>query len=251
MLAAAIAGLSGSAWALILILAFVLIWGCVLGVRMAAWKTSRRAARARKLGEVGERRGLRVLRKAGYRIVERQPSGRSRVVVDGQQHGFRLRADALVKRAGLVYVAEFKGGQQVARLSNRHTRRQLLEYAIAFDVDGILLVDAVEGEISTVEFVCADGLPVASRARDLDDDEYEDGVEDDEYDDEYEDDEYEDGEDEEYEDGEEYEDEEYEDGQDDEYDAEHEEHDGYEDDDDAYVEENEAASTPARRRRAS
>ncbi len=242
MLAAAIAGLSGSAWALILILAFVLIWGCVLGVRMAAWKTSRRAARARKLGEVGERCGLRVLRKAGYRIVERQPSGRSRVVVDGQQHGFRLRADALVKRAGLVYVAEFKGGQQVARLSNRHTRRQLLEYAIAFDVDGILLVDAVEGEISTVEFVCADGLPVASRARDLDDDEYEDGVEDDEYDD----DEYEDGEDEEYEDDG------YEDGQDDEYDAEHEEHDGYEeDDDDAYVEEDGAASTPARRRRAS
>lgn len=244
MLAAAIAGLSGSAWALILILAFVLVWGCVLGVRMAAWKTSRRAARARKLGEVGERRGLRVLRKAGYRIVERQPSGRSRVVVDGQQHGFRLRADALVKRAGLVYVAEFKGGQQAARLSNRNTRRQLLEYAIAFDVDGVLLVDAVEGEISTVEFVCADGLPVASRARDLDEDEYEDGVEDDEYDDdEYEDDEYEDGEGDE-------------DDEDDEYDAERDEHDGYEeehddDDDDAYVEEDEAASTPARRRRAS
>ncbi len=166
MLAGGFAGLSGSLWALILILGFVLIWGWVVGLRTAAWKVSRRAARARKLGEAGERRGLRLLRRAGYRILERQPSGRARVRVDEQVQGFRVRADALVTRDEMVFVVEFKGGEQVSSLKHRHTRRQLLEYSLAFDVDGVLLVDAYDGEILTVEFLCADGLPVASRARD-------------------------------------------------------------------------------------
>ena len=178
LLVATIAGLSGSVWALILILAFVLVWGCVIGVRMASWKTSRQTARSRKIGAAGERRGIKMLRKAGYRILEHQPSGRAKVRIDDQPQCFRVRADALVKRDGMVFVVELKGGEMVSTLRHRHTRRQLLEYSLAFDVDGVLLVDAYAGNIHTVEFMCADGLPVATRARDFDeayedDDEYE------------------------------------------------------------------------------
>ena len=44
------------------------------------------------------------------------------------------------------------GGPQVARITHRATRRQLLEYAAVFDVDGVLLVDAEGGRIHRVEF---------------------------------------------------------------------------------------------------
>jgi hypothetical protein len=37
-------------------------------------------------------------------------------------------------------------------LSSAATRRQLLEYRLAFDVDGVLLVDVETGEVSEVEF---------------------------------------------------------------------------------------------------
>ena len=49
-------------------------------------------------------------------------------------------------------VAEFKGGAGSSSVTNRATRRQVLEYAVLFDVDGVLLVDADTGTIHEVEF---------------------------------------------------------------------------------------------------
>lgn len=74
------------------------------------------------------------------------------LLVDGESQQFRVRADAIVSRRGQRFVVEFKGGQDVARVGHRGTRRQLLEYAFAFPADGVLLVDAVGGRIARVEF---------------------------------------------------------------------------------------------------
>jgi hypothetical protein len=73
------------------------------------------------------------------------------VRADGEPLTFGLRADYLVQRSGRRYVAEVKTGRQAPRLSHGPTRRQLLEYSSAFDVHGVILVDADAETLTHVE----------------------------------------------------------------------------------------------------
>ena len=125
--------------------------GVAGGLRLAHWRVVRRVARSRRLGRVGESRGRRLLERAGYRILDEQVSARGELKIDGRVERFLVRADALVERRRRRYVAEYKGGLDVARITHRATRRQLLEYAHVFDVHGVLLVDVPGGTVHHVE----------------------------------------------------------------------------------------------------
>ena len=72
--------------------------------------------------------------------------------VDGEPVDVRSRADGVVERDGLRFVAEVKTGQMAPNPRNPATRRQLLEYLHVFDVDGVLLVDMVQERILEVRF---------------------------------------------------------------------------------------------------
>ena len=100
---------------------------------------------------VGESDALVLLRDAGYEVLERQIPGSWMVHANGEPHTFDLRADYLVGFRGRRYIAEVKTGRLATRLSHGATRRQLLEYWAAFDVAGVLLVDADRGTITHVE----------------------------------------------------------------------------------------------------
>jgi hypothetical protein len=113
-----------------------------------AWALRDRAAR----GAEGEVRAERLLRAAGYAIVARQATGSWTVHADGAPLEVDLRADYLVARDGRRFVAEVKTGRLAPRLETAATRRQLLEYRFAFDVDGVLLVDADAERVSAIEF---------------------------------------------------------------------------------------------------
>lgn len=126
--------------------------GVGLGLRVARWRVARRTARSRRLGVRGEALGRRVLERHGYRVLREQVTGSVRLRVDGELQTFVVRADALVARGRRRYVAELKGGPAVATVEHRGTRRQLLEYAHAFDVDGVVLVDGPGGTIEHVEW---------------------------------------------------------------------------------------------------
>ena len=106
-----------------------------------------RSARA----TAGESDASALLEDAGYRVLSRQVAGSWTVEADGEPQKFDLRADYLVAGAGRRYIAEVKTGRRATRLSNGATRRQLLEYWAAFEVDGVLLVDADLGTITHVE----------------------------------------------------------------------------------------------------
>lgn len=93
-----------------------------------------------------------LLSHAGYEVLQRQVPGSWTVRANGEPQTFDLRADLLVGFRGRRYVAEVKTGRLATRLSHGATRRQLLEYWAAFDVDGVLLVDADQGTITHVEF---------------------------------------------------------------------------------------------------
>lgn len=70
--------------------------------------------------------------------------------VDGARSEHAVRADYLVSRDGKRFVAEVKTGAVAPSLDHAPTRRQILEYCAAFDVDGALLVDADAGSVRAI-----------------------------------------------------------------------------------------------------
>ncbi len=138
-------------------------WLAVLGLSILlfltfwAWRRAvtrlSRANRARqRLARKAEARAERLLESLGYSIVERQPTRRWLLEVDGEPQEVSCRADLLVELDGQHYVADVKTGEQAPRPGQPSTRRQLLEYLLAFDVEGALLVDMRHEEVHTVSF---------------------------------------------------------------------------------------------------
>jgi hypothetical protein len=126
-----------------------------------SWLRSRRIALARERGALGEVRAEALLRRLGFSVLGRQVVGRYGLGVDGEALLVELRADYLVEAGGRRFVAEVKTGVFAPRLETAATRRQLLEYRIGFDVDGVLLVDAEAERVRVVDFPLPGSAPAA------------------------------------------------------------------------------------------
>ena len=143
------------AWSLTAALAAVLALVLILllvGRVLGRW---RRGFVARERGQVasrGERDAEELLGELGYQVIDRQVSLHWSIECDGQPHPVDLRADMLVERDGQRYVAEVKTGLSAPSLRLAATRRQLLEYAIAYQVDSVLLVDMAARTVREVRF---------------------------------------------------------------------------------------------------
>ncbi len=112
----------------------------------------RRLRRVAERGAAGETRAEGILARHGYAIDARQAAQRFAITVDGEEVAVMVRADFLVTRGGRRFVAEVKTGEAAPRPEHPPTRRQLLEYRHAFDVDGVLLVHAEAERVQEVEF---------------------------------------------------------------------------------------------------
>ncbi|MFT7579432.1 MAG: hypothetical protein ACI9MR_001096 [Myxococcota bacterium] len=142
-----------SLWLVVAGACLCLLLGLVLGVVAARREPRVRMQRHRRQGAAGEPRGLALLKRAGYTLIETQPSALVSVSLDGHRHECGVRADALVTRDGRRWIAEIKSGPETAKITHRATRRQLLEYAYAFECDGILLVSVPERRVQEVRFL--------------------------------------------------------------------------------------------------
>jgi len=140
-------------WRIVAALAalLLLLWTLLLR-KWSAWRRSalahKRSARAAR----GERNAEKLLEVQGYEILERQLSEEWTMSCDDEPLSFLLRADLLVRKDERDYIAEVKTGSSAPDLRNASTRRQLLEYAIAYDSPTILLVDVEAGVIQEVRF---------------------------------------------------------------------------------------------------
>ena len=121
------------------------VWARRLLRSRVAHRRARRALR-------GEKRAATLLRDHGYRVRDAQLATTYHPRLAGQSWPVALRADYLVSRRGKHYVAEVKTGDRAPSLAHPPTRRQLLGYSVAFDVDGVLLVDVEAGLVQEVEF---------------------------------------------------------------------------------------------------
>ncbi len=108
----------------------------------------RRFARA----ATGELRAESLLVERGYRVIARQAARQWHIAINGTSARVDLRVDYLVEKRGRRFVVEVKTGRFAPRLDNAITRRQLLEYHIAYGSDGALLVNPEQRRIHEIEF---------------------------------------------------------------------------------------------------
>lgn len=141
-------------WLVLLLLLLLALFGW--------WRAATHVGRSNRgrlrVAQAGESAAEAVLAEQGYEVVDRQVTVRWSLTVDGEVHEVASRADLLVTRDGLDFVAEVKTGERAPDPRRPATRRQLLEYLHVFDVEGVLLVDMETGRVHRVAF------PVNSRS---------------------------------------------------------------------------------------
>jgi hypothetical protein len=139
---------SSTAIALLAVFVAVLALALWAAVTRGSRRARRRAARAMD----GEATARLLLEAHGYEIRGEQVRGSWSLTVDGETFDFGVRADLVVARDGELLVAEVKTGMLAPDPTFGPTRRQLLEYQLVFEVDGVLVVDADRRTISRVAF---------------------------------------------------------------------------------------------------
>jgi hypothetical protein len=149
--------------AVALAIVFSVAFGAIAGAwrrRAASWKARARAQRYL----AGETAAEALLEDAGYVIVDRQVRTTWRFFCDDDPVDAELRCDLLVEHGGRLLVAEVKTGSAAPRLDTAATRRQLLEYQLAYGASGVVLVDAELASLSVVDFPMPVVEDEASRA---------------------------------------------------------------------------------------
>lgn len=122
------------------------LYRCLWGL-CRKWKVNRRFRR----GLQAEKNAIRFLRHRGYQILAAQLQETIVVYVDGQPEKITVRADFWCCRGWKTYIVEVKSGQQGSiRLPN--VRRQLLEYKLVYQPDGILLLDMEHHTLQEIRF---------------------------------------------------------------------------------------------------
>jgi hypothetical protein len=143
--------------AVALVLAAVLVVG-----RLQRWGKRRRMSLRMERAVAGEERAAGLLEGRGFAVLGAQAVIEHAVQIDDRVVTVALRADYLAEKDGRRYVVEVKTGAVAPRIETSATRRQMLEYRIAFDVDGVLLVDAESGNVHEVTFPMLERLGAAA-----------------------------------------------------------------------------------------
>lgn len=148
-----LASIGGSQlWLGLIVVLALLAVGWFLSARWSRWRDRWRRVRRQRIATSAEKHAEKLLRRAGFSIVDRQVTGTWILLVDGEPATLSCRADLVVKRGGQTFIAEVKSGTVGARPTHPATRRQLLEYRMAFEVDGVLLVDVPASRVMEVTF---------------------------------------------------------------------------------------------------
>jgi hypothetical protein len=135
-----------------LLLVVIMIVAGWLALSARRWIVRTRMRRQWTKARVAEQAAAELLQAHGYSVCGAQVEASYSIVVDREPVNVLLRADYVVTRAGRYYVAEVKSGRVAPRIDTAATRRQLLEYLVAFRVHGVLLVDAEARQVREVVF---------------------------------------------------------------------------------------------------
>jgi hypothetical protein len=135
----------------------------VAALVLAWWLARTRVARHNRARQrratAAEAEAEALLGRLGWEVTERQVTQRWFLEIDGEPTEVWCRADLLVVARqvpgvprGALFVADVKTGELAPKPSHPSTRRQLLEYRLAFEADGVLLVDMAAGSVHHIDF---------------------------------------------------------------------------------------------------
>lgn len=139
-----------------LLIAWVSAWGSRWWTKRA--DTRRRVDLARK-AKLAESDAEALAEQLGYAIVGRQVVRKYPLRVGGDVFEVELRVDLVLKKDNELFLAEVKSGDRAPDVQHAPTRRQLLEYAYAFDVEEILLFDMTARTVHPIRFPAEDPVP--------------------------------------------------------------------------------------------
>jgi Holliday junction resolvase-like predicted endonuclease len=135
----------------ILLLVAVLVAGALLYRMVGTWWRNLRMKMRFRRGRAGEEKARKYLLRHGFTILAEQATLKPAMIIGGERRKYDVRADFIVRKKGRRSVVEAKTGA-AARPWERATRRQLLEYAMNYDVDGVYLYDGNKDSLVEVDF---------------------------------------------------------------------------------------------------
>lgn len=144
--------LPSTPWLFLIGVLAVLLLLALWAWRRAAGRTGRANRARQRTARKAETEAEKLLENLGFTILERQPMVRWCLEVDGESREVASRADLLVASDGRLFVADVKTGEEAPRPDRPATRRQLLEYLLAFEADGALVVDMRRRRVRSVSF---------------------------------------------------------------------------------------------------
>ena len=139
------------------ILIFILFIGggiicLILYIKTGNWLRAKRLRKRFSKSRQAEKEAEKILKKNGYAIIDAQKSKPLLITIGDKIHRYLVRIDYLARKKGKVYVVEVKSGEKIPYITNRETRRQMLEYYLAYQPSGILLLNMKNKNISEVKF---------------------------------------------------------------------------------------------------
>lgn len=99
-----------------------------------------------------EQKAARFLVSKGFSVIGEQVEYRHSYLVNKEEAVSIINIDYLVEKSNEVFVVEVKSGKSAISIKNRGTRRQLLEYAVAIECDGVYLLDMENKDLQLIEF---------------------------------------------------------------------------------------------------
>jgi len=138
-----------------LIIIFLLggILSLILFQKCRSFLNNRRAKKRAFISKHAEKNAEKWLKKNGFRILEKQKNRPLIIQAGNARYRYLIRTDFLVKKGSSKYIVEVKSGKKNNNIANRDTRRQLLEYFLAYPSYGIILFDMENKNFSEIKFI--------------------------------------------------------------------------------------------------
>ena len=147
---------------MVILLVLGIVAGMVLYHLVVINYKNYRVKRTFKSGRIAENAAVKFLRSRGYKILASQLREDVIIYIDGEAEKSIVRADYLVRRGWKLYVVEVKSGQQ-GNAKLPAIRRQLLEYHMVYQPDGILLLDMEHKNLQEIRFAYTNGKSIRRR----------------------------------------------------------------------------------------
>lgn len=99
-----------------------------------------------------EKDAEKLLRKAGFQIMNKKERKTVMTVIDGKEHIGYVEADYIVKKKKRTYIVVVHSGVGEVDPNEPNYRRHLLEHDRVFKPDALLVADLTKGRLHTVQF---------------------------------------------------------------------------------------------------